>query len=397
MRVLQPSFARHIVGVMLTGMALVLASCSPPPLATDDKLSRGLEITPLKSYLALHADVLLWLAGVRDIRAHETIDCYRIVYPSRDEFGRPIQLSGLLALPHGRPARGLVSFQHGTTSDRQSVPSNLSVDGLAAAIVFAGDGYAVVAPDYVGLGVSQRPHPYYVAADTARAVVDLIHAARHIRGVPMGPIFLMGFSEGGFADLATQRALESNGEAVLGDAAVAGAFNLRTISIPFTLKGRSPNDSTYLALWVRGYAMRYAHPLDSAFTPQYARLVPDLFDAPHSVDEVTRALPRDPRKLFNAATLRSLDGKGEHWLIDALARNEVGNWTAKAPIRFYFSTDDSDVTPAESTTIARQMAARGSDVEAVNLGSGDHTQAILKAAPRVLQWLKTLSAAQAAH
>jgi hypothetical protein len=382
-----------LAGIVLTA----LAACSPPPLHTDGRETGRIEIAPLKSYGTLQANILLSLAGVKGITAAYSIDCYRIVYSSSDENGKPIKLSGLLALPHGTPARGLVSFQHGTTSDRESVPSNLSTDGLAAAIVFAGNGFAAIAPDYDGLGISRRSHPYYVAADTARAVVDMIHAVRHIEGVPVSPPFLFGFSEGAFADLAAQRALEAQGETVLGDAAVSGAYDLRKISLPFVLQGRSPNDSTYLALWVRGYAVRYGHPLDSAFTPRYARLVPELFDTPHSVEDVIAALPPDPRALFTPAALNALDGRGRHWLIDALAQNGVNDWVARAPIRFYYSTGDVDVTPVESTTIERQMASRGANVRAIDVGSGDHTEAILKAAPLVLEWLQTLPVATTAR
>src|SRR3974390_2251910 len=150
-------------------LAPAAAACPPPRIKTDGRAP--LEITALKSFGTIHARVLLWLAGVDGIDIANDIDCYRIVYSSTDEKGRPIKLSGLLALPRDRTPKGLVSFQHGTTSNRELVPSNLSTDGLAAAIVFAGNGYAAIAPDYVGLGVSVRPHPYYVAADTARAVV----------------------------------------------------------------------------------------------------------------------------------------------------------------------------------------------------------------------------------
>jgi pimeloyl-ACP methyl ester carboxylesterase len=380
--------------IMACALAAI-AGCSPPALQSMRTPAGRVEVTPLKTYVAPESRALLWLAGVKGVTVETSIDCYRIVYPSTDADGKPIRLSGLLALPHGSPARGLVSYQHGTTSDRQFVPSNLNTEGLAAAIIFAGNGYAVVAPDYEGLGVSQRPHPYYVAADTARAVIDMIHAVRRIRGVPESPPFLFGFSEGGFADLAAHRALEAAGEPVLGDASVAGAFNLRAISLPFTLEGKSRNDSTYLALWVRGYAVRYGHALDTAFTPRYAQLVPQLFDTPRSVDDVVKSLPRNPREMFTPAALNALDGKGEHWLVDALEKNEVGNWKAKAPIRLYYATDDVDVTPLESITTARQMGARGSLVRAVNVGDGDHTAAILKAVPLVLDWLKTLPAAQA--
>ncbi len=372
---------------------VAVAACSaPPPLRTDNAQPGGVQVTPLKTYIPLHANILLRLAGVKGITAQNAIDCYRVVYPSTDAAGRPIQLSGLLALPRGRLARGLVSFQHGTTSSRDFVPSNLSTDGLAAAIVFAGNGYATIAPDYDGLGVSRRPQTYLVAADMARAVVDMIHAVRHIPGVPAGAPFLLGFSEGGYASLAAQRALEATREPVLADAAIAGAFNLRAISIGWALKGASPNASTYLALWVRGYATRYGHPLDTALTPRYAALVPRLFDTPHSVAEVVAALPRDPRALFRPEVLNTLEGHGDHWLVDALAENEMGDWAAKAPIRLYYGSKDIDVLPAEAITTARQMTARDSHVEAVNVGPADHDQSVLLAAPRILDWLRSLPA-----
>jgi pimeloyl-ACP methyl ester carboxylesterase len=219
----------------------------------------------------------------------------------------------------------------------------------------------------------------------------MIAAVRHIRGVPGSPPFLIGFSEGGYASLAAQRALEAAGEKVLGVAAVAGAYNLRAISIPWTLRGASPQASVYLALWVRGYATRYGHPLNTAFTPHYAALVPELLDTPHDVDAVIKALPRDPRALFLPVTLNAIEGKGRHWLVDALAENEMGDWRARAPIRLYYGADDVDVPPSESIATARQMTARGSNVHAVNVGPFDHNQSILAAVPLILHWLEELS------
>ena len=378
--------------VVATGIVFWLAGRAPPLLTTDG--AAAIEIVPLKSLWPLQSRFMLWSVGLKSLPVANTVDCYRIVYPSTDANGKPIRLSGMLALPHGVAPRGLISFQHGTTSNRDEVPSNLSVDGLATAIVFGGNGYAAIAPDYAGLGVSKGPHPYYVAADTARAVVDMIQAVRHIHGVPASPPFLMGFSEGGFATLAAQRELEAHGEPVLASAPVSGAFNLRQIAIPWTLRGRSPNASTYLALWVRGYATRYGHPLDSAFTPRYARLVPELFDTPRDDADVVKALPRDPRALFRREVLDAIAGKGPHWLVDALGANEMGDWRARAPVRLYYGTADVDVPPAESLTTARLMTARGSHATAVNVGTVDHEGTILASAPLILAWLETLSPAR---
>jgi pimeloyl-ACP methyl ester carboxylesterase len=332
---------------------------------------------------------MAWSAGLKGVEVDYAIDCYKVVYPSRDERGRFVSLSGLLALPHDKTAHVLVSFQHGTTSKRDDVPSNLSAGGLEAAILLAGNGYATIAPDYVGLGVSTRPQTYFVAADTARAIADMIDAVRHVRGVPSGPPFFVGFSEGGFASFTAQRFLESQGQRVMGTASIAGAFNLRTVSIPWTLKGLSPEASTYLALWVRSYATRYGHPLGTAFLPRYAALLPKLFDEPQAPKEVENSLPRDPRRMFTAEALEALDGKGHHWLVDALGANEMGDWKAEAPIRLYYGSQDVDVPPIEATLTARQMSARGSSVTAISVGSADHEGSVLLAAPLILAWLKS--------
>jgi pimeloyl-ACP methyl ester carboxylesterase len=374
--------------IAVTFAFLAVGACSPPPLQTK---SKTVEVTPLKSYLPVQSQALMWLAGIKGISADQTIDCYRVLYPSTGPDGKPTRLSGLLALPHGTAPRGLVSFQHGTTSDREDVPSNLNTDGLAAAILFAGNGYAVIAPDYAGLGASKGPHPYFVASDTARAVADMLHAVRRIPGVPKTPPFLIGFSEGGFATLAAQRALEVKGEKVLASAALAGAYNLRTLSIPFELKGPSHNASIYLALWVRGYAMRYGHPLATAFTPKYAKLVPELFDTPHDADAIEKALPSNPRVLFTREALDAIDGKGQHWLVDALAQNEMGDWRAKAPIRLYYGSRDVDVTPEESVRTARQMKARGSDIRAIGVGPVGHNESVPVAVPLIVRWLTELT------
>jgi len=376
--------------LFVAALAVFVASCGRPPALESDKGS-DIEIFPLKTIGPLQANAMLWWVGVKGVRAANAFDCYRVLYPSTDSKGHAIRLSGLLALPHGRAPRALVSFQHGTTSNRDLVPSNLSTDGLAAAILFAGNGYAAVAPDYAGLGVSKGPHPYYVAADTARAVVDMIHAARHIRGVPQGPPFLVGFSEGGYASLAAQRALEKAHEPVLATAAVAGAYNLRSISLPWTMKGSSPQASIYLALWVRGYAARYDHSLETAFTPHYATLVPRLLDTPSAPEDVQKALPANPGELFNPLLRAALDGKSDHWLLHALAENEMGDWRPAAPVRLYYGARDVDVPPAEATTTARLMSARGAPVRAVALGPYDHNQSILVAAPLIVRWLESLS------
>jgi len=372
--------------IMIVLASTSLAACGGGQ-SRDIPARSAVQFTRLKSFSPWHSRLLLLIAGIRGVSVRDRVDCYRVIYRTHDSGGRPLQVSGLMALPGGKAPKGLVSFQHGTTTTRSAVPSNLSLDGLAAAVVFAGNGYAMIAPDYIGQGVSDRPHPYYVAEDAARAVVDMIAATRDGAGAPNARPFLIGFSEGAYASLAAQREMESRNEAVLGVAAISGAYHLRDVTLPTTLAGGARQDSLYLALWVRGYADHYRHALDEVFTPLYARLIPVLFDHPHSPAEIVRALPRNPREMFAPGFLRALDQNRRHWLLDALRGNDVANWSPRAPVRLYYGLKDVDVRPDEALSARKTLSHPGNDVEAVNLGAVDHGSAVLAAAPDILHWL----------
>lgn len=381
---------RRIFGQSIAvGLAFVVAACAQP---VERVAPEGVELTPLRTISWLEGYVALWFAGVSGIAVSHDVDCYRMVYRTRDAQGREIVASGLLALPRGVEARTLVSFQHGTTTSRDAVPSQLAVGGAAVAIVMAGNGYAVVAPDYIGLGVSREPHPYLVAEDAARAVVDMITAARRIDGVPRERLFLSGFSQGGQASIAALRMLEASGETVLGAAPVAGPYNIRHVSLAAALRGGARQHSLYLAYMTWGYTAHYGRPLESVLTPATAKIVRGLFTSPHEPEEFIAALPANPRKMFDAAFLDAFDNDKPHWLLDAFAENDVSDWAPRAPVRLYYGSADADVVPAEALGAERSMRARGADVRAVNVGPVEHDPSMLAAAPLILTWLAALDA-----
>lgn len=377
---------------IIGGAALLpLAACStgraPALVAAPD-------VTPLKSFSRLECSLMMRVAGLRGVSAHNGVDCFRIDYGSYDSKGRPIRLSGLVALPRDATAKGLVSWQHGTTTLRTEVPSNLKGDGLAAAIVFGASGYAMTAPDYLGLGASPLTHTYYAVDDTARAVIDLLDAARKLPGVPDAPPFLTGFSQGAHASLAAQRELEAGGRSVLGTAPISGAFNLRTISLGATLSGGAAQHTVYLTYLTRGLAARYDQTLESALTPEVAALTRTLYDQPHKPSEIVAALPKTPRAAFNTAFLDAFDNGGSHWLLDALAANSLAEFTPKAPVRFFYGSADKDVSPRESIVTAQAFRARGADALATDVGPVDHEGSALNSAPAAFAWLETLTAAR---
>ncbi len=371
---------------VIAAFALLCACARPPAIEAPE----GVQLIPLETISTFKARVLLTLSGVDGISVEHAVDCYRMLYTSGSG-ADAVRLSGLLALPRGIEPRRLVSFQHGTATTRTAVPSQLDGTGIAAAVVFAGNGYALIAPDYPGMGESPGKHPYYVADSIGPAVADMVTASQRVTGVPSAPVFLSGFSEGGWASLAALRVLESRGQEVLGSAQVAGAYDLRRVSLPAALKGSARSRSLYLAYAAWGQAAYYGHSLDSVLTPEYAATVERLF-AGAKPEEILSTLPQDPRSMFNSNFLDAFDRDTAHWYLDSFAANSLVDVTPRAPVRLYYGSKDLDVVPEEALAAARSMRARGVDVEAIDVGAVGHDDSMLAAAPLILAWLRELEA-----
>ena len=375
-----------VLGTLVGAAVLAAVILAPPrPLRAPD----GVRLTPIRTISTIEARLLLALNGVGGVPVRYAVDCYRMEYPGIGPQGEAVRLTGLLALPRGAAAIRVASFQHGTSTTRTAVPSRLDGTGIAAAIAFAGNGYVLAAPDYPGLGGSSGRHPDYVAEAIGPAVTGMIAAAQGVEGVPDTPVFLAGFSEGGWASLAALRRLEADGRLVLGSAQVAGAYDLRHVSLPAAMRGGAPSHSLYLAYAAWGQAAWYGHALGSLLTPEVARTVEPLF-AGASPQEIRAGLPAEPRRLFNAAFLAAFDNGGPHWFLETFAANSLVDVTPRAPVRLYYGSQDADVVPEEALAAARAMQARGADVTAVDVGPVGHDPSMLAAAPLILAWLADL-------
>jgi len=121
-----------------------------------------------------------------------------------------VQVSGGLLMPLGINAtqlKGVVVYFHGTTFSKAQVPSNWqgNIETQLLAQVFASQGYVVVAPDYVGQGISwQQVHPYVLYPKvSAQTAVDMLAAVQPVIASQYGlsnqklKLFSTGYSEGG--------------------------------------------------------------------------------------------------------------------------------------------------------------------------------------------------------
>ncbi|MCE5289858.1 MAG: DUF308 domain-containing protein [Nocardiaceae bacterium] len=130
---------------------------------------------------------------------------WRILYvTSRDE-GSPALGSALVVVPlNAGPKVPVVAWAHGTTGiARGCAPSlNASFDMYGAPANDAiANGWAVVAPDYIGLG-TEGPSPFLIGQGEGRAVLDAVRAAHQIAGIELSQsTVLWGHSQGGHAAL----------------------------------------------------------------------------------------------------------------------------------------------------------------------------------------------------
>jgi pimeloyl-ACP methyl ester carboxylesterase len=328
------------------------------------------------------------------------IDLYRISYWSRTN-GQPVLVSGLMAVPQGRQPRATMLWMHGTNSDRKSSLSAPSLEGILAGAIFAGGDYLMLAPDLIGLGVSRAPQAYLYNPSTIAVTLDFLKAARTVAadlGKAWRPgLYIAGFSQGGHSTAVIHRELERRGDPawrVKASAAIAGAYDLADITLPFAMQGRSNQDTTYLGLVAISYATYYGQPLTSILAPATLPLVRTLLDGAHT-NEIKAKMPANPRSIFTPEFLADFDAGRTDWFIAAMRENAVREWAPKAPFRAYVGDADVDVPPTDARAFVARSQSLGGQAQLVDLGRFDHGGTAYHAVPQIRAWFDALSAGSA--
>ncbi|MEU4316372.1 lipase family protein [Nocardia sp. NPDC024068] len=166
-------------------------------------------------------------------------EVHRIEYVTTGPGGDLVPAEAVVRLPEGGPPVGgwpVVAWDHGTSGLGQEcglTGSEQLEQGTAPAVSRLNDaGYAVVAPDYIGLSPgSPGPHPYLQTGTEATATVDAVRAAHAGFTVLSRSWAVAGVSQGGHAALGTGHLAPSYAPELdfRGTAALAPVSNLETI------------------------------------------------------------------------------------------------------------------------------------------------------------------------
>lgn len=336
--------------------------------------------------------------GLAASAAHGVV-LYKIVYGTIDAHGRPTVASGALAIPEVvTTPLPLLSYQHGTVVHKEGVASSYGFD--LSSMMFGGGGYVVAIPDYLGLGESPGLHPYVHGASLATSVIDMLRAARQFCGQQKvalsGELFLMGYSEGGYATMAAHRAIETdhaNEFSVTASAPMAGPYDMSgTMRELFMSNARYANPF-YMPYVVLAYNEVYglAESLDSIFAAPYAKYLPDLFDGTEEGFDINRDLPPVPKEMLHPEFLRNFQNDSLNPLRRALRQNDMWDWTPRAPMRLYHCTADRQVPFANSRVAYDSFRKRGAtQVELVPLDNGDHGACGLPSIMEGKEWFDSL-------
>ncbi|MFM1992137.1 MAG: hypothetical protein RJA99_5094 [Pseudomonadota bacterium] len=178
-----------------------------------------------------------WAALAGPARCDVTL--HAILHPTAGPKGEATDASGAVLVPGGAGCPGpypLLSYSRGTDLDRSRTMAKLDDrETQEITAFFAARGYVVVASDYLGYGRSSFPyHPYLHAESAARTGIDALRAARTLLarlGVAESDrVFLTGYSQGGHAALAIERAIERDAPvgvpAPVATGAMSGPYDL---------------------------------------------------------------------------------------------------------------------------------------------------------------------------
>lgn len=319
----------------------------------------------------------------------------KVVYSTVGVDGNPTTASGLVVVPQSDCAKDMMVYCHGTVYAKQQVPSNLSGAGDGAEVIFGllfgGNGYLTVLPDYLGLGESPDFHPYVHEDTEASATIDLMIAARTLAAANRidltGKAFISGYSQGGHGGMSTFRFLQEVNN--LGfDMQVgglgSGPYDLSGVQYNFILDDPYFSSPAYV-LYVMAsceavYGNIYDAPKDVLRSPYDELYVEHILGQTGDISWV----PTPYTDMLKPKFYRQLK-KRNNPVQQCLAASNVHDWDNRLPTVMYYCTGDEKVAYQNSIVAEANFEDNlpfylfwlKPLINSVNVGSGNHSDCVV--------------------
>ncbi len=329
-----------------------------------------------------------------------SVDLLSIDYYTIDRNGNEAIVSGAMFVPHGVNNLPLLSLQHGTQTKLDLVASVSPMNSVEGTIglITSSLGYLTIIPDYIGFGVSAAMHPYLDAESLIPSVIDLMRAAKTYSSENQitldGRVFLTGYSEGGYASLITQRAIEEDYTSefdLTAVAPIAGPYDLKgTVDAAFK-SNNYQGDIAYIGFFFTAYNEIYRwNRLNDFFNAPYAAMMPSLYDGSKTWGEILAQLPSSFSELVNPDFVTNYLHGNETDVIVVIQENTILNWTPQTPIHFFHGDADITVPYQNVLTAIEQFESNGaSNIQLTTILGGNHETSGPVASIGAIQWFES--------
>lgn len=288
----------------------------------------------------------------------KNIDAWRILYVTTSVREKSVAASAFILAPKYGGTNKLVAWAHGTVgiADKCALSRRDKLTSIVPFLsAFIKSGYAVVAPDYEGLG-TPGIHPYLIGSSEGRSVLDSIRMAKNFDKIKVsGDSVVVGHSQGGHAALfaGQLRSVYAPDVSLAGIVALAPAGNLGYF---FKDDLSSISEIGPIALGAVSFADTYPElDLKSIMSS----------DAIKASSVVDKECLDGVKKAFNKLSSDPLT-RNPNELSDWKARldeNSPGNAAIDTPVLIEHGLSDKTVPSNVSEEIFKSLCEKGSKVE----------------------------------
>ena len=311
--------------------------------------------------------------GISSIKPLVTndVNVYKIVYNTTVN-GNRINASGLICVPVAPGEYPVLSFQNGTNTVNADAPSNNPTDFTYQLIEFiASMGYVVVIADYPGFGESsQIPHPYLIKDPTVKSLVDMLYTAKETGSKEFPGItfkneyYLLGYSQGGWATLALDKAIEQEYNSdfnLKGVSCGAGPYSILQLLEGIINQTNYPMP-VYFAYIVNAYIAydQFTNPAGDILNEPYASRLSSLFTGSLTLAQINNELTTSITGLLNADFISGFSSSSKYSSVrDALNNNSVTEWHSNTPLLLTHGGNDTQVNPVSTENMYNAMIRAG--------------------------------------
>ncbi|MBN2800223.1 MAG: hypothetical protein JXX28_13875 [Deltaproteobacteria bacterium] len=358
-------------------------------------------------------NVLLTQFGAGDLTpVPYGVEVYRVRYLTQDR-GEVVEATGWLSFPAGDGVPEevpTVVWTHGTSGfTDQCAPTAAGLEGAGYNMLLSALGYAVTAPDYLGMNGWGAPapevHSYLVSEATAVATLDSVRALwgfaeeRELAvGRPAKQAVLWGGSEGGFAALWADRYASGYLPEldVVATVALVPPTDMRGLAAHAVNHFEDATGALVAMLGANHVWYGEQAPLSQVVTDEEPYFLAssivdvmlsecdggDIFDGITTVEQVYTPAWID--------TLRT-GGTMEPWTCFVDQSNLVGSAIPRghdAPLLFQVSGEDELVVAEVERADFPNLCAEGYRAEYLECAGADHSEGAVDSLPYQLQWVR---------